>query len=87
VLDWLESVISLPPNSAYVLVFVLLPHNLKFPTGGKVRFDWLSFVFGFISATIFLIVLQVFLARLRWKSLNTPLKHYAENLAHTEDSK
>jgi len=52
-----------------------------------VRFDWLSFVFGFILAAIFLIVLQVFLARLRWKSLNTPLKHYAENLAHTEDSK
>ena len=46
------------------------------------RFDWLSFVLGFFLATLILIVLQGFLARLRWRTLNTALGHYARNLEH-----
>jgi len=52
-----------------------------------VRFDWVSYVFGFISATVILIGLQGFIARLRWRRLNTGLRHYAKDLKHTEHGK
>jgi hypothetical protein len=58
-----------------------------------VRFDWLSFVIGFLAATIILSAWQKRVDRLRWKTLRMAisagisLEQYAKDLEDAETGK
>lgn len=57
------------------------------------RFDWLSFVLGFLAAMGILSVLQKRVDRLRWRTLRTAidagisLEQYAKDLEDAESGK